>query len=53
MLESVSKMDSRRESLLQFLSSIEEEEVINKEKKSENSFTSLPPNIPPVNPQVR
>merc|ERR1740124_643879 len=45
-------MESRKESLLKFLESIEEKEVISKERRAE-SMSSLPDNnIPPINPQI-
>ena len=46
-------MESRKESLLKFLESIEEKEVISREKTAE-SMNYLPEkDIPPINPQVR
>jgi hypothetical protein len=46
-------MESRKESLLKFLESIEEKEVIIKEKKAESMNSAPERNIPPINPQVR
>ena len=48
----VTQMESRKESLIKFIESIEEKEVIIKEKNAENTTYLPEKNIPPINPQV-
>jgi len=45
-------MESRKESLLKFLESIEEKEVIIREKRAESMNSPPEKDIPPINPQI-